>query len=103
MTIRRDLELLAGRGLLSKVHGGATVMPPGSTDEPGFAAKTDRQRAEKVAIASRAAELVRPGSAIGLSAGTTTAELARRLVEVPDLTVVTNSVPVAEIFHRSDR
>jgi len=67
MTIRRDLEVLAGRGLLSKVHGGAT-MAPGSTDEPGFAAKTDRQRAEKIAIATRAATMVRPGSAIGLSA-----------------------------------
>jgi DeoR/GlpR family transcriptional regulator of sugar metabolism len=47
--------------------------------------------------------MVRPGSSIGLSAGTTTAELARRLVDVPDLTVVTNSVPVAEIFYRADR
>ena len=103
MTIRRDLEVLAGRGLLSKVHGGATVASPGSTDEPGFAAKADRQRAEKVAIATRAATMVRPGSSIGLSAGTTTAELARRLVDVPDLTVVTNSVPVAEIFYRADR
>jgi DeoR/GlpR family transcriptional regulator of sugar metabolism len=102
MTIRRDLEVLAGRGLLSKVHGGAT-MAPGSTDEPGFAAKADRQRAEKIAIATRAAAMVRPGSAIGLSAGTTTAELARRLVDVPNLTVVTNSVPVAEIFYRADR
>jgi DeoR/GlpR family transcriptional regulator of sugar metabolism len=103
MTIRRDLEVLAGRGLLSKVHGGATVATAGSTDEPGFAAKADRQRAEKIAIATRAAEMVRPGSAIGLSAGTTTAELARRLVDVPDLTVITNSVPVAEIFYRADR
>ena len=39
MTIRRDLEVLAERGLLAKVHGGATAAAPGSTDEPGFAAK----------------------------------------------------------------
>jgi DeoR/GlpR family transcriptional regulator of sugar metabolism len=103
MTIRRDLEALAERGLLAKVHGGATVARVGSTDEPGFAAKADRQRAEKVAIAAHAASLVRPGSAIGLSAGTTTVELARRLVDVPDLTIVTNSVPVADLFHRADR
>ena len=55
----------------------------GSTDEPGFAAKSIRQRAEKAAIAARAAELVAPGTAIALSAGTTTAELAQRLVDVP--------------------
>lgn len=103
MTIRRDLELLADRGLVSKVHGGATAMHPGSTDEPGFAAKAIRQRAEKAAIAVRAAELVKSGTAIALSAGTTTAELAQRLVDVPDLTVVTNSIPVADVFYRAGR
>ncbi|MGB2571555.1 DeoR/GlpR family DNA-binding transcription regulator [Micromonospora citrea] len=103
MTIRRDLDVLHEQGLLAKVHGGATVAGPGSTDEPGFHAKSVRQLAEKAAIAARAAELVRPGAAIALSAGTTTAELARRLVDVPGLTVVTNSLPVAEILHSGGR
>lgn len=103
MTIRRDLDLLHERGLLAKVHGGATVVGPGSTDEPGFRAKSVRQLPEKAAIAVRAAELVRPGAAVALSAGTTTAELARRLVDVPGLTVVTNSLPVAEILHSGGR
>ncbi|MFC0526338.1 DeoR/GlpR family DNA-binding transcription regulator [Phytohabitans kaempferiae] len=103
MTIRRDLEALADRGLLAKVHGGATVMRPGSTDEPGFAAKSIRQRTEKAAIAARAAQLVTPGTAVALSAGTTTAELAQRLVDVPELTVVTNSIPVADVFYRAGR
>jgi len=103
MTIRRDLEALAERGLLAKVHGGATLTHPGSTNEPGFAAKAVQQRPEKTAIAERAAAFVQPGAAIALSAGTTTAELARRLVDVPALTVVTNSVPVADIFYRADR
>jgi DeoR/GlpR family transcriptional regulator of sugar metabolism len=103
MTVRRDLEVLADRGLVSKVHGGATAMHPGSTDEPGFAAKAIRQRAEKAAIAVRAAELVKSATAIALSAGTTTAELAQRLVDVPELTVVTNSIPVADVFHRAGR
>jgi len=43
MTIRRDLESLADRGLLAKVHGGATTVSPGSAHEPGFAAKSVRQ------------------------------------------------------------
>ena len=103
MTIRRDLESLAERGLLSKVHGGATTVSPGSAHEPGFAAKSVRQRAEKTAIAARAATLVSPGDAIALSAGTTTAELAQRLVDVPSLTVVTNSIPVADVFYRAGR
>jgi len=103
MTVRRDLEVLADRGLVAKVHGGATAVHPGSTDEPGFAAKAIRQRAEKTAIASSAAQLVKPGTAIALSAGTTTAELAQRLVDVPELTVVTNSIPVADVFYRGGR
>ncbi|MFU8851635.1 DeoR/GlpR family DNA-binding transcription regulator [Micromonospora sp. SL1-18] len=101
MTIRRDLETLHEQGLLAKVHGGATLA--GSTDEPGFRAKSIRQSAEKAAIAARAVQLVRPGAAVALSAGTTTAELARRLVDVPGLTVVTNSLPVAEILHVGGR
>ena len=76
MTIRRDLEVLAERGLVEKVHGGATVAGPGSTEEPGFAAKSVRQQLEKEAIAQQAAQLVRPGTAIALSAGTTTWTLA---------------------------
>jgi DeoR/GlpR family transcriptional regulator of sugar metabolism len=103
MTIRRDLEALSERGLLAKVHGGATVVPPGSTDEPGFDAKTMRQRPEKAAIAARAAQLVTAGAAIALSAGTTTAELARCLIGVAGLTVVTNSIPVADVLYRAER
>jgi DeoR/GlpR family transcriptional regulator of sugar metabolism len=101
MTIRRDLDLLHDRGLLAKVHGGATVA--GATDEPGFQAKSVRQQAEKATIAAHAARLVQPGAAIALSAGTTTAELARHLVDVPALTVVTNSLPVADILHERGR
>jgi DeoR/GlpR family transcriptional regulator of sugar metabolism len=103
MTIRRDLETLADKGLVAKVHGGATTVRPGSTEEPGFAAKSVRHRQEKAAIAAHAAQLVRPGMAVALSAGTTTAELALRLVGVADLTVITNSVPVADVFYRSGR
>lgn len=103
MTIRRDLEALAERGLVDKVHGGATVAGSGSTEEPGFDAKSGRQLSEKAAIAACAARLVEPGTAIALSAGTTTATLAAHLVDVPGLTVVTNSIPVADALYRSGR
>jgi len=102
MTIRRDLEVLADRGLVRKVHGGATVLGPGATEEPGFAAKSARQQSEKAAIAARAAALVEPGTAIALSAGTTTAALAAHLVDIAGLTVVTNSIPVAETLRGSE-
>jgi DeoR/GlpR family transcriptional regulator of sugar metabolism len=103
MTIRRDLDALARRGLIDKVHGGATGRDFGSTEEPGFAAKSLRAHDEKEAIAAVAAGLVEPGMAIGLSAGTTTWTLAHRLVAVPDITVVTNSMLIAGVFHSDPR
>lgn len=98
MTIRRDLDVLASRGLIEKVYGGATAVLGKSTDEPGFEAKSVQQRAQKEAIAELAATLVRPGTAIGISAGTTTWTLARVLSSVPGLTVVTNSIRVADVL-----
>jgi DeoR/GlpR family transcriptional regulator of sugar metabolism len=103
MTIRRDLEALASQGQLDKVHGGATTKRSPSTDEPGFEAKRVRQTAEKEAIAAAAVELVAPGSAVGLSAGTTTWTLARQLATVADLTVVTNSTRVADVLLSAGR
>ncbi|MEV0806912.1 DeoR/GlpR family DNA-binding transcription regulator [Micromonospora sp. NPDC050200] len=103
MTIRRDLEVLAERGLVDKVHGGATLAGPGSAEEPGFAAKSIRQQGEKRAIAEHAARMVEPGRAIALSAGTTTAALATMLADVPGLTVVTNSIPVADALYQNPR
>ena len=99
MTIRRDLDTLAARGQLDKVHGGATVKRAPSTEEPGFEVKWVRQTSEKEAIATAAAKLVSPGSAIGLSAGTTTWTLAPRLVGIANLTVVTNSMRIADVLH----
>ena len=103
MTIRRDLGALHARGLLEKMHGGAAAIPGSAIHEPGFRAKSALMRAEKEAIAAAAVELVAPGTAIGLSAGTTTYALALRLVEIPGLTVVTNSIPVADVLHSRGR
>ena len=103
MTVRRDLELLHQQGLLEKVHGGATVSSGSSLFEPGFVVKSELQLAEKDAIAAAASELVATGMAIALSAGTTTYALARRLTDIEGLTVVTNSVPVADVLYRMGR
>lgn len=99
MTIRRDLLALHEQGALEKVHGGAVVRQEPSTAEPGFEAKSARQLAQKESIAARAAAMVHPGSAIAVSAGTTTFAFARHLVAIPGLTVVTNSVWVADLLH----
>jgi DeoR/GlpR family transcriptional regulator of sugar metabolism len=102
MTVRRDIERLDAEGLLERVHGGAIAVLPRAADEPGFSAKSSLMTAEKHAIALSAADLVSPGSTIGISAGTTTYELAVAVRQVPGLTVVTNSVPVAQMLHEAE-
>jgi DeoR/GlpR family transcriptional regulator of sugar metabolism len=101
MTVRRDIEQLATEGLVERVHGGALAVGGRSSEEPGFTAKSALMQAQKNSIAMAAAQLVEPGAAIGISAGTTTYEFARAVRTVPDLTVVTNSVPVAQLLHES--
>ena len=99
MTVRRDIDALAGRGLVARVHGGVTAAGGRSAEEPGFVAKSTLQITEKVAIAREAVRLVEPGAAVAISAGTTTYEVARLLRHVERLTVVTNSIPVAQLLH----
>ncbi|MFJ1550412.1 DeoR/GlpR family DNA-binding transcription regulator [Streptomyces sp. NPDC088246] len=103
MTVRRDLDALARQGLIEKVHGGAVPVVEASTHEPGFEAKSALELTAKEDIARAAAAMAVPGSAIALSGGTTTYALAQQLLDVPDLTVVTNSVRVADVFHSAQR
>ncbi len=106
MTVRRDIGELAQAGLLRRVHGGAVSPTENAraSDEPGFEAKRAWAATEKRAIARAALALVEPHEAIALSAGTTTHLLAALIAETPTLrplTVVTNSLPVAETLHHA--
>ncbi|MFJ4844287.1 MULTISPECIES: DeoR/GlpR family DNA-binding transcription regulator [unclassified Streptomyces] len=102
VTVRRDVRALEAEGLLDRRHGGA-VLPGGFTRESGFPQKSHLSTAEKTAIADLAAGLVEEGEAIVVGAGTTTQELARRLARVPGLTVVTNSLLVAQALAHANR
>lgn len=88
-TIRRDLEDLERSGVVRRTHGGAVPVR-----ELPLPDREGRQVAEKRAIARAAATLVRPGSTYFLGGGTTTLQLAA-LLDGMDLTVVTNSIPIA--------
>ncbi|WP_236670648.1 DeoR/GlpR family DNA-binding transcription regulator [Streptomyces sp. 7-21] len=102
VTVRRDVRALEAEGLLDRRHGGA-VLPGGFTREAGFPQRAMAATAEKTAIAEVAAGLVRDGEAVVVGAGTTTQELARRLARVPGLTVVTNSLLVAQALAHANR
>lgn len=93
-TVRRDLTALERQGVLRRVHGGAIPVERLGF-EPGLAVRSAVLVAEKERIAKTAlAELPTEG-AILIDAGTTTARFADALPADRELTVVTNSLPIA--------
>lgn len=92
-TVRRDLERLAREGRLVRTYGGAALGGRSLTDPEAGEATT-----QKRAIGAAAAALVRDGQTIVISSGSTTLELARRLTNRPRLTVITNTLDVAEVL-----
>ena len=93
-SIRRDLEQLEQQQLLVRTHGGAVAQSVNY--ELPLRYRSSRHLQEKRAIAAAASTRV-PESrcTIGLSGGTTTTQVARRLLDHPDLTVVTNALNIA--------
>lgn len=94
-TIRRDLKLMAERGHLDVVHGGAALR--GITDN-GVARQMADGAAGRVAIGRAAAALVQDGATVLLDAGPIAAAVARELVGHSGLTVCTNSLAHALLF-----
>jgi len=95
-TIRRDLEHLEEIGHARRTHGGVFY----TGEAPEFPHFRDRQQThwdKKRALARTAAEIVEDGDTVLLDGGSTTYEVARLLVGRP-LQVVTNSMPVANLF-----
>jgi len=83
------------------VHGGALAAGGRSLRDRLLLRRHEGRLRREPRLLGAAAELVEPGSSIGISAGTTTYELARAVRGIPDLTVVTNSIPVAQLLHES--
>lgn len=95
-TIRRDLLTLERRGVLTRVHGGATSGAfEISRQEPSFEQRRQTGAAAKSRIGDAAAALVRPGQTIVIDVGTTALLAARALPRDLKATVVTNSLLVA--------
>lgn len=90
-TIRRDLEDLQEKGLISKHHGGGVLL---SYRALSYRERTALRLAEKCLIARAASQLVSSGMTVALGPGTTTEQIARNL-DGSDIEVVTNSLAVA--------
>ncbi len=93
MTIRRDLDELARRGLVKRVRGGA-LEPGFLRHEPPFDESCRERGAFKERVGAAAAALVEPGDTVIIDIGTTALALARHLHGREGLTVVTNNLAV---------
>ena len=100
-TVRRDLTLLETTGTLKRTHGGARLLTP-ATDEFVFSARETHQLTEKEAIGKACAALIQPNQSVIIDAGTTTYQVARHLEEKTPH-VITNSLPVANLFAGANR
>jgi DeoR/GlpR family transcriptional regulator of sugar metabolism len=96
-TVRRDLEFLEKKGYLRRVYGGAIPNSPKGI-EPEYASREVSNLAEKTAIAEKVLELVEDRDTIAIDLGTTTLEVAKKLVLKKGLTILTNSMPIATVL-----
>jgi DeoR family transcriptional regulator, aga operon transcriptional repressor len=97
-SIRRDLGRLENRGLVRRIHGGATLVEPLLYEpfrfDSSFLAREQRYAAEKRRIGLAAAELVHASETIGLTAGTTATFVGRSLRHRENLKVITNAINI---------
>lgn len=94
-TIRRDLDQLARRSLLVRVHGGAVARRT-AVIEPDLATRSTTNIEAKRRIAAAARELLPadPGASVLLDAGSTTAQLVPHLAGRSGV-VVTHALEIA--------
>lgn len=95
-TVRRDLAVLDRLGVVRRVHGGAVPASALTATEPGVSEREYTRAEQKDAIAVAALEyLPGAGGSAVLDAGTTTGRLAALLTGDREMTLITNSVPIA--------
>lgn len=93
-TIRRDLARLSEAGRIRKVHGGAKPLQLHS--EPSFDERMTEDAEEKQVIGAKLRDLLRPGDTIFIDTGSTTLIASEALAGLDGLTVITNSLLIAQ-------
>lgn len=86
VTARADLVALEEEGLLVRTHGGAVP-----AQHPKVMKRTQDEKGIKGEIAKAASSLIQDGDIIMVSAGTTTALIARYLLGKKNIHIVTNN------------
>lgn len=100
-TIRKDLNDLCDKRLLTRVHGGAILSS--GVQNVGYDARRMMAMAAKAAIGQATAELIPDSASLFINIGTTTEEVASALSSHEDLLVITNNLNVAMLLYRHPR
>ena len=93
MTIRRDLEKLSQEGRIDRIYGGAIMKK-----ETPYKEKKVFETEVKSKIAQMAVECVKPGDAVYLDSGTTSYEIAKLIMNIPEISVTTNDIEIARLL-----
>ena len=101
-TIRRDLTDLQTDRLVRRVHGGA-VPWRSWIFEPALVVRESQNVEEKLRIARAATHEVPEHGSIIIDSGSTAAHLADLLDRDRDLTIITNSIPIAQSLATTER
>lgn len=98
-SIRRDLAALEHRGLVRRTRGGAELLEPLLYEpfryDSSFLQREQHRAVEKRRIGLAAAEMIREGETVGITAGTTTTQVARAIRHRENITAITNGVNIA--------
>lgn len=92
-TIRKDLNELCDRRLLTRVHGGALF--PSGIENMQYEARRKIAAGEKQAIGRAAARLIPDNASLFVNIGTTTEAVSEALLDHDGLMIITNNINVA--------
>lgn len=92
-TIRKDLNDLCERQLLTRIHGGAVV--PSGTQNMEYEQRGQIAADEKQAIGTAAAALIPDNASLFINIGTTTEAVSQALLKHGQLMIITNNINVA--------
>ena len=92
-TIRKDLNNLCDRGLLTRTHGGARF--PSGVQNVEYEARRKIAAKEKTAIGRAASSLIPNNASLFINIGTTTEAVGQALLEHRGLMIITNNINVA--------
>lgn len=95
-TIRRDINALCEKKLLTKVHGGAVPLNP-PVSEASYNQRKNTNSILKNKLGLYAAKMVKNNQVVALSTGSTMEAVAAHICNVKDITVLTNSIPISDI------